>query len=69
MFNHIINVLSVEDIEYIVIGGPMLTEYSLSLWEPYFSYIEEHKKGIKVVLLSAGGGTYSNDEITFLRSI
>lgn len=67
MFNHIINVLSVEDIEYIVIGGPMLTEYSLSLWEPYFSYIEEHKKGIKVVLLSAGGGTYSNDEITFCK--
>ena len=53
------------DVDYIVLQGPMLTTSFRAIWEPTFKALKE--RGVKIILLSAGGFRYTDEEISSAR--
>lgn len=61
-----IKLLRYVDTDYIVLQGPMLTTSFRAIWEPTFK--ELRRRGVKILLLSAGFFKYTDEEFAAARS-
>lgn len=58
---------SFKNIDYLILTGPAISEYTLRRWTPLFNHCNQ--TNTKVMFVSAGGDVYDSDELSITRSI
>lgn len=66
LFDHVSFFFENKNVDYVVIGGPVLDILSLENWKKHIEYFL--KNNIKVILLSAGGSTYNKEEVSYVKN-